>query len=163
MDISALNVFSRIGGFPMRFHTGSSICLGAAAIMSVALTITAANADIMPMRTPSGNIECSVGLEANFADVRCRIHNRQGSPASKKPQGCTGAWGHNFELDEQGPVRMTCGGAGPKNELPGVFVIEYGQTEDFGDIRCISQMTGLTCTNSDGHGFFLSRKRQTIK
>jgi hypothetical protein len=37
-------------------------------------------------------------------------------------------------------------------------VLGYGQTWSGGGLRCTSALTGLTCRNKSGHGFFLSRE-----
>ena len=133
-------------------------------LIAAALTAPAAgpaHADVMPLRTPSGNIECSVGI-GDTSDIICQIHERQGTPPRARPGGCRGAWGHNYELMEQGAVRMTCGGPGPRNPSPGVFVARYGTSERFGDITCSSSEAGFECRNRDGHGFMLSRRMQRV-
>ncbi len=45
----------------------------------------------------------------------------------------------------------SCCSAGP--------VLDYGQTWTAGPFSCLSTRTGLSCERSDGHSFFLSRKR----
>jgi hypothetical protein len=37
-------------------------------------------------------------------------------------------------------------------------VLAYGRTWQRGPITCTSRVTGLTCRNARGHGFFLSRE-----
>lgn len=46
---------------------------------------------------------------------------------------------------------QSCCSAGP--------VLDYGQTWSAGPFSCLSTRTGLSCERSDGHSFFLSRKR----
>jgi hypothetical protein len=41
-------------------------------------------------------------------------------------------------------------------------VLEYGSYISLGGITCVSERTGMTCTNLDGHGFTLSRARQSL-
>ena len=36
-------------------------------------------------------------------------------------------------------------------------ILEYGQSHIYGDFRCTSETTGLTCLNSHGKGFTLSK------
>lgn len=118
-----------------------------------------AAADIFPIRTPSGNIGCSVGLEAGpTGDIICEIVERQGPPAAPRPADCAGPWGHVFVLLERGPVEMQCGAPG----TPSGDVAAYGQTGRFGAITCQSSEAGFQCSNADGHGFFLSRRRQSV-
>ena len=54
---------------------------------------------------------------------------------------------------------MRCG---PPGGAPGGDVAQYGQTGRFGGITCLSSQQGFECRNADGHGFFLSRKRQSV-
>ena len=117
-------------------------------------------ADVFTFETPSENIQCSVGLERGFSDIMCTIINRQGPTALPRPAGCNSDWGHDFAMNNRGPVRMTCG---PLNRnKDGFDRAEYGVTGRFGGFVCQSERTGLTCTNEDGHGFFLSRRSQKV-
>ena len=45
---------------------------------------------------------------------------------------------------------------------PEQFVLEYGKNFSRGGLMCNSQMNGMTCQNSQGHGFFLSRNLQKL-
>nr|WP_297971004.1 DUF6636 domain-containing protein [uncultured Amaricoccus sp.] len=47
-------------------------------------------------------------------------------------------------------------GLGPEHDFA------YGRALDFRDIFCQSSRNGLECRNADGHGFFLSRARQSV-
>lgn len=119
-------------------------------------------ADVFPFSTPSRNIECSVGLSETASDIACTIFEKGGPEARPRPSGCSGPWGHHFSMVERGPVTMKCGGPGRKNNAKYVDIAEYGVTGRFGGITCLSQKNGFECRNSDGHGFFLSRARQTV-
>ena len=44
-------------------------------------------------------------------------------------------------------------------ELP---TLAYGRTWSWHGFRCNSATTGLTCRNTSGHGFFLSRESQRV-
>lgn len=127
------------------------------------LLATPVIADVMPLRMPSGNINCSVGLEVDYADIICEIRDRSGPAARPRPTSCSGPWGHKFTLRDRGEVLMECGGPGPSFDGSGVMVFDYDRTERFGEIRCTSTRQGLTCQNADGHGFSLSRASQTVK
>lgn len=122
-----------------------------------------AEADVTPFKSPSGNIECTIGEDVDGVDLRCVIFNRSGPPAAPQPANCAGPWGHIFVLLDRGPVRMECGGPGQPNTAPGVDVAGYGQRGTWGGIRCLSSERGLECQNTDGRGFFLSRAQQTIQ
>jgi hypothetical protein len=42
----------------------------------------------------------------------------------------------------------------------GFVILSYGSVWERGPFTCRSRVVGLRCTNSEGHGFFLSRERQ---
>ena len=119
-----------------------------------------AKADVFMFQTPSGNIQCSVGLEVDFADVQCMIVERSGPAALPRPNSCGAFWGHSFALGETGPVQMICSLQPQRVEINEQAA--YGETGTFGAITCLSQRSGFTCTNANGHGFFLSRRQQTV-
>lgn len=119
-----------------------------------------AAADVFTFETPSQNIQCSVGLELEFSDIRCTIIERQGPPALPRLANCFSDWGHNFEMNNTGPVRMYC--LPLDRSRDGFDRAEYGVRGEFGGFVCQSERTGLTCTNEDGHGFFLSRRSQRV-
>lgn len=132
-------------------------------ILALVSGTSASLADVTPFKTPSGNIECTIGEDVYGVDLRCVIFNWSGPPAAPQPAGCAGPWGHIFVLLDRGPVRMECGGPGQPNTAPGVDVAGYGQRGTWGGISCLSSERGLECSNADGRGFFLSRARQTIQ
>ena len=70
-------------------------------------------------------------------------------------------WRH-FSMTERGKVRMKCDKPGESNTAPGVASAPYGQSGEFSGIVCQPSRKGLESKNADGHGFFLSRKRQSI-
>ncbi len=123
---------------------------------------TMAQADVFMFSTPSRNIDCSVGLGEVSADITCTIHERNSPPALPQPSTCLAPWGHHFTLLERGPVQMGCGGPGVRNTATYVEIAPYGEVGQFGLITCLSQKTGFECRNADGHGFFLSRARQSV-
>lgn len=132
------------------------------ALILLMLAPGAALADVSPFKTPSGNIECYVGTGEGPSDISCAIHDRSGPAAKPKPANCRAPWGHGFEMRATGPVLMTCGGPGAKNTAPGVSLAPYGERADFDGIVCTSERTGFECRNQDGHGFFLSRRKQLV-
>jgi hypothetical protein len=90
------------------------------------------SADVTPFKSPSGNIECTIGEDVDVVDLRCVIFNRSGPPAAPQPANCAGPWGHIFVLLDRGPVRMDCGGPGQPNTASGVDVAGYGQRGTWG-------------------------------
>jgi hypothetical protein len=116
-----------------------------------------ATADVFAFDTPSGNIACSVGLSQGSSDIECTIYERSGPLAAPALASC--AAGHKFTMFDRGGVSVSCGGrftGRAFEEAP------YGVTGRFGGFVCESETTGLTCTNEDGHGFFLSRRSQRV-
>jgi peptidoglycan hydrolase-like protein with peptidoglycan-binding domain len=131
--------------------------------MSIVLLLapTPALSDIWTFETPSENIQCVVGQDFNvLSGIDCTIIERSGPPARPRPQGCTEGWGHLFSMQETGPVEMACGY--PSRDKSGFDRADYGVTGNFGGFTCHSSTKGLRCTNRDGNGFFLSKRRQQI-
>ena len=120
-----------------------------------------AQADLFGFGMPSGYIECTVGLEHGFSGISCVIFERCGPPARPRPAGCPGSWGHRFSMTRDGPVEMACGGLGRRAGWD--EVAPYGETGRWEGITCTSSRQGLDCRNRAGHGFFLSRARQTVR
>lgn len=129
-------------------------------VLSLFLLARPALADVIQFETPSGNIQCSVGLGADFSDISCDIIDRSGPPALPRPDSCTGTWGHRFTMLETGPVQVEC--TAPPQALRIPEKAPYGVAGTWGDISCLSETTGLTCRNADGRGFFLSRQSQLV-
>lgn len=120
-------------------------------------------------KTPSRNIVCGYavysGSRAGKSYVGCRIKSGLEPEPPGTPRGCwtTGdvllrATGHTSL------GRTIC--PGDDEGDAGVFVFEprarvlaYGKAWSDGGLRCTSAITGLTCRNKGGHGFFLSRER----
>lgn len=119
-----------------------------------------ATADIFTFETPSENIQCVVGLDLEGSDIECTIINRNGPPALPRPGNCNLDWGHSFFMNDRGPVQMLCQSL--SRDKSGFDRAEYGVTGQFGGFTCYSSRQGLDCRNTDGHGFFLSRARQTV-
>jgi hypothetical protein len=93
--------------------------------------------------------------------VHCGIHSKL-KPAPPRRACAEGGYaGDRVNLQATGRVDVpSCAGD------PGAFVGEeaarvlaYGTTWSGGGLRCASAETGLTCRNTSGHGFFLSRER----
>jgi hypothetical protein len=45
---------------------------------------------------------------------------------------------------------------------PKASVLAYGKTKRVGPFTCTSRRTGLSCHNRNGHGFTVSRERQSV-
>ena len=129
------------------------------------LAAAPAFADVEGFQTPTGNISCSVGQGEGLADIDCTIYERAGPPATPRLARCNAAWGHRFLMQEHGVAKAECGpsiGSVPHGPDPSTRTVKYGVTEKFGGIVCRSSASALECHNADGHGFSLSRQRQSI-
>lgn len=118
---------------------------------------TSANADGYGFMTPSGNIYCNGSIDGG---ISCTIVSKNGTPPAPRPQSCGAYWGHTFEVGHSGPARMLCDSS--PEQVDYSDIASYGLTGEFGAITCKSERTGLTCRNKSGHGFFLSRRKQSL-
>ena len=130
-------------------------------------TITAGNPStrrpVSEIEMPSGNIRCDARVESEKdknASMRCFIHEMAG-PDLPRPKWAMCDWdgGHSFSLARKGPGRLAsfCDAQEPPSS---VVTLEYGIGWTDGPFTCLSSLIGLLCTNSAGHGLFLSRERQ---
>ena len=103
--------------------------------------------------TPSHNIACSLTPDRVFCDTS----ERAWTPNLPKPESCDFDWGPRVALDEFGSGEFVC----VSDSLHGVpyGVLLYGKLIQRGGISCVSEETGLTCTNASEGGFFLSEQR----
>lgn len=100
--------------------------------------------------TPSENIACAYSEEA--AVLRCDILSGLNPPPTA---ACELDW-TGVVIGPGGPADPQCAGDTVySNELP---VLGYGEEWARGGIRCVSDETGLECSNEDGHSLFLSRE-----
>jgi Family of unknown function (DUF6636) len=113
-------------------------------------------------KTPSRNIVCGYSIAPDrSASMECgiksglhppprRIHCLAGDPNDKR-----------VSLRDSGRATPVLCAGDPGPLLPQIEaaakVLAYSRTIRFGGISCASAITGLTCRNRSGHGFFLSR------
>jgi hypothetical protein len=95
-------------------------------------------------------MEC--GIKSGLKPPPRRIHCLAGDPNDKR-----------LGLRDTGhAVPVVCAGD-PGPLLPNIQakarILAYGKSNQIGRITCSSEVTGLTCRNRSGHGFFLSRGR----
>jgi Family of unknown function (DUF6636) len=98
-------------------------------------------------QTPSGNIVCGFMPSG----VRCDLHSGlRPEPGEPCPVDWVGT-----SLEAEGVAGPNCAGdAVPGEAAP---ILERGYDWQLAGIECSSEATGLTCTNEQGRGFFLSR------
>jgi hypothetical protein len=104
---------------------------------------------------PSKNIYCAVDDER----LRCEIHS-QLKPMPPQPVDCGLDWGYGLVLTKNGKTEVLC--AGDTIYSPNFPVLQYGKSWIKAGFVCKSTTNGLTCTNPQGNGFFLSREEWNI-
>lgn len=123
--------------------------------LAAALLVPATGAfALVQFQSPSTNIGC-IG---DAASVRCDIRTTSATPP-KRPKACRYDWGSAFEVNRTGRGHGLCAGdtalATPGD---GRRKLAYGTSIRLGPkLVCTSRTTGMTCRNSGGHGFTLSR------
>jgi hypothetical protein len=116
-------------------------------------------------KTPSANIVCEyfiqIGSRASESSVGCVIRSGLKPAPPRRPCQEGGYAGDRVYLGVTGRVRVpSCAGdPGPYVSVNTARVLGYGKTWSGGGFRCTSAESGLTCRNTSGHGFFLSRER----
>ena len=111
-------------------------------------------------QSPSGNIIC--GDIDGSSELTCYLHEKDNrKPARPKPKDCDVEWGNMFSVGVRGHASLDCYIDYPF-DTENVQTLPYGSTIKGKGWQCTSQKTGMTCKNSQGHGFTLSRKKQTL-
>ena len=112
----------------------------------------AAGLKIPKFRTPSGNIICAYYNRSLRCDIRSGL-----VPKPSRPRRCPSYsdFGQGLTL---GPRRagVVCAGDTLLGET--APALAYGRVWRRGPLTCRSRVSGLTCRNTLGHGFFLSRE-----
>jgi hypothetical protein len=114
------------------------------------------------LRMPSDNIVCTVqDPDANLVgELRCDIRNLTPTKL-RPPNDCHLGWGDAFSISPNGRIgERICHGDTIMHE--DVMILPYGETWRHGAYTCRSQANGLTCVNTRGHGFSLSRSSQRL-
>ena len=144
----------------------------AAAVAALVAAASADSATRLPgFRSPSGNISClfvpsapTAGGGRTPATLLCRIaHADYGARLQDRCMGPTGAgvdW-HGFELVGARKGAVLCSGGilyNPTTQRPSYVTLAYGKTWRQKMFSCTSQLNGVNCSNTNGHGFFVSRQ-----
>lgn len=103
-------------------------------------------------QSPSGNIACAM----TGRSVRCDIAEKDWS--APRPADCPSQVdsGQGLQLNASGAATVVCAGDTVLN--PQAPTLEYGATSQIGAIVCASMESGVSCTNSSGGSFTLSRE-----
>lgn len=101
--------------------------------------------------SPSGNIMCN----ASAAFVSCYISEKNWEIDA--PAGCDFDWGHEINI-LAGGGRAEYGCYSDFSWNPGAPPLPYGESLTLGTLSCLSEETGMTCTEiQTGAEFTLSR------
>lgn len=105
-------------------------------------------------RSPSGNINCTLSTPGGENAARCEVVDHTWA-APPPPPDCHLNSGDRFYLTQGGSAVVGCYG----QEFPTAEqTLGYGQSRSLGTITCVSEYTGMTCTDSStGHYFRVSR------
>src|SRR5262245_38929530 len=99
--------------------------------------------------TPSGNIDCTAGPAWRRHVVGCTVCSEANRTRGQK------VWA-------MGPTGRVVVGYIRGNAATDLPKLGYGRSWSWRAIVCRSASVGLTCTNRDRHGFFLSREAQRV-
>ena len=124
------------------------------AALATLLAAGVASAAFTPFRTPSGLVGCYYATGPTT--LRCDVGYRTRFTNAKK---CAGLYGQAFSMSARGRPRVLCVSDTARD--PSAPVLAYGRTRRLGPYTCTSKTSGLTCRNSAGHGWTLSR--QSVK
>lgn len=130
------------------------LALVAALVALAAAPQTAAAPAFEGFRTPSRNIGCLYAAQGRV--LRCDIRSGLRPEPTRR---CELDW-TGLTLTATGRAAPTC--AGDTAFDPRTPILGYGRTWRRSGISCLSQRTGLRCTNARGHGFFLARERWRV-
>jgi hypothetical protein len=135
-------------------------------IVSLVLALftgAAAAARLPGVKTPSQNISCFYVPQrpTTHGNLLCNI--KQATYTRALQARCiappTGLDWHGFTLSDTKRGEVLCAGGlmYDGRDTPTFVTLAYGKTWRHGGFTCTSRVAGLTCTNSHGHGLFLSR------
>jgi hypothetical protein len=147
-------------------HAVPLLVTAVAAALLAAAGSAAAPKPIPGIRSPSGNIRCLFVPPARGMsppNLLCTIGKASYTGALQRhcisqPIGLD--W-HGFELPATRKGAVTCSGGilyDPGTQRPDYKTLPYGKTWRHGPFTCTSRLAGFTCTNTRGHGLFLSRQ-----
>ncbi len=115
--------------------------------------------DLLFFRSPTGNISCLIAT-GDYAEARCDMRSLTPS-FTTPPAECDLDWGSSFAIGlSSRRGELAC--VGDTVADPSAVELSYGQTLSLGGFDCTSERSGMTCTNPAGHGFTVSKARQTL-
>ena len=125
------------------------------ATTAIALAAIARADPYYEFQSPSGNIDCGLGLLNNNAFALCEIGGHTWV-APARPAACEGGWGDRVGLNQGSAATLDCHTDTVRgSDLP---TLGYGDRLSAGAITCDSEFSGVTCTDaSTGHYFSIAR------
>jgi hypothetical protein len=134
--------------------TSSSLCLEP-------ISLAASKDPEFAFRTPSNNIHCLAStVVADGGYLRCDLKIIEKSRLPTK-EPCELESGDAFAVLANGKMgEVVCHGDTVIQE--GSPVLQYGQVWRGLGFTCQSNQAGLTCSNAEKHGFFISRAAQRV-
>jgi hypothetical protein len=131
------------------------------AVAAMALQLTGPSAVIAhadsydAFQSPSENIYCGLSQTGTGTDAVCEVADHTWA-APPRPTPCMGAWGDRISMRQGSAPRLSCHSDTVKD--PRAAVLQYGQTQSLNSLRCDSEISGITCSDSStGHYFVLAR------
>lgn len=129
------------------------------AIIMVMFAGATAAQTTLQFHTSDSNIHCLI-VSDTYADVRCDIYDFVPS-FTIAPPDCDLDWEGVFVISED-KLRGELGCAGDTIEAPYSRMIGDEETISMGQFSCVANGSDLTCVNLGGHGFRLSREKQSL-
>lgn len=114
--------------------------------------------------TPSGNIICSIYSDGTGAKCEVREHTWAMPASTDGPYGrpCDFSFGGlEFYVSQDKPGDLGCYEGVSMFDYPeeSIEALGYGQTQSIGKMACLSEETGVRCTDTvTGHFFRVSRE-----
>lgn len=140
--------------------TSFSFAVAAFVTLGSGLAAAPAVADVLGFVTPSKNILCGIASYDDGTWVRCDMSELTPS-FTKQPADCEFDWGSSFAVgvgEPKGVVACVSDVAASGD----LMTLQYGKSVSFDGITCVSEKSGVTCTNPKGHGFKISKAKQTL-
>jgi hypothetical protein len=149
----------------------SAIVLAVAGVAFLAASASAESSTRPPgFRSPSGNISCiflpsavTDSGERTPASLLCKVahadYAKQLEDRCMGPAGAGVDW-HGFALSAARKGTIVCSGGAlyPGADRPSYVTLPYGKTWRQKMFSCSSRVSGVNCSNPNGHGLFLSRQ-----
>ncbi|QGF22483.1 DUF6636 domain-containing protein [Raineyella fluvialis] len=139
----------------------SSTSAPAVNVRQVGAVLDVSSSDRYRFASPTGNIVCQLDKDA----VQCAAADRQWTPTPTGKDDCKDPNG-DVALRSDGRAVVVCHGdsIGQRTDKKtSATVLDYGHAVKKGDIMCLSQTNGVTCSsNVNGASIFLSRERYEV-